>query len=247
MEVVMMRKLVCFLTVALLAGFIAACGQTGIRNTTVRAPTNVARPERILVYDFAVSAQEVIEYQDIMRQQPTIKDAAERERLLAQEVKDALAEELIEGLRSLGFRVDRAKRGTPATGTDMLIDGQFLTVDEGNPLHSLVIGFGNGASSVQTQVQVYQGPDARKIMEFTTQPDSSKMPGAAATMVAGAAVSGGVTAEMVAANAAASGVKTYKSDVARMAPTAVIKSRAICRTFLRNRVGSDPTRCARRE
>jgi spore maturation protein SpmB len=70
---------------------------------------------------------------------------------------------------------------------------------------------------VQTQVQVYQGPDARKIMEFTTQPDSSKMPGAAATMVAGAAVSGGVTAGMVAANAAASGVKTYKSDVARMA------------------------------
>lgn len=200
-----------------LLSFAVACGQTGIRNTTVRAPTNVARPERILVYDFAVSAQEVKEYQGIMRQQPTIKDAAERERLLAQEVKDALADELIEGLRSLGFRVERAKRGTPATGTDMLIDGQFLTVDEGNPLHSLVIGFGNGASSVQTQVQVYQAPDARKIMEFTTQSDSSKMPGAAATMAAGAAVSGGVTAGMVAANAAASGVKTYKSDVARMA------------------------------
>jgi len=152
-----------------------------------------------------------------MQQQPTDKDDAERERLLAQEVKEARADELIEGLRSLGFRVERAKRGTPATGTDMLIDGQFLTVDEGNPLRSLVIGFGNGASSVQTQVQVYQGPDARKIMEFTTQSDSSKMPGAAATMAAGAAVSGGVTAGMVAANAAASGVKTYKSDVARMA------------------------------
>jgi hypothetical protein len=200
-----------------LLSFAVACGQTGIRNTTVRAPTNVARPERILVYDFAVSAQEVKEYQGIMRQQPTIKDAAERERLLAQEVKDALGEELVEGLRSLGFRVERAKRGTLATGTDMLIDGQFLTVDEGNPLHSLVIGFGSGASSVQTQVQVYQAPDARKIMEFTTQSDSSKMPGAAATMAAGAAVSGGVTAGMVVANAAASGVKTYKSDVARMA------------------------------
>jgi len=113
--------------------------------------------------------------------------------------------------------VDTSPQMRFAIGTDMLIDGQFLTVDEGNPLHSLVIGFGNGASSVQTQVQVYQGPDARKIMEFTTQSDSSKMPGAAATMAAGAAVSGGVTAGMVAANAAASGVKTYKSDVARMA------------------------------
>ena len=56
-----------------------ACGQTGIRNTTVRAPTNVPRPERILVYDFAVSAEDVKEYQGIMRQQPTIKDPAERE------------------------------------------------------------------------------------------------------------------------------------------------------------------------
>jgi uncharacterized protein DUF4410 len=202
---------------ALLLAFATACGQTGIRNTTVTAPANLPRPEKILVYDFAVSEQEVKEYQGIMRQQPTIKDPAERERLLAKEVKDALADELIEGLRSLGFLVERVQRGTVATGNEMLIDGQFLTVDEGNPLHSLVIGFGSGASSVQTQVQVYQAPKARKIMEFTTQSDSSKMPGAATTMAAGAAVAGGVTAGMVAANAAASGVKTYKSDVARMA------------------------------
>jgi len=212
-----MSNLVRALSGGIVACLAVACGQTGIRNTTVRAPTNVPRPERILVYDFAVSAQEVREYQGIMRQQPAIKDPAERERLLAQEVKDALADELVDGLRSLGFRVERVKRGTDATGTDMLIDGQFLTVDEGNPLHSLVIGFGSGASSVQTQVQVYQAPDARKIMEFTTQSDGSKMPGAATTMAAGAAVSGGVTAGMVAANAAASGVRTYKSDVARMA------------------------------
>jgi hypothetical protein len=212
-----MSNLVRALSGGIVVCLAVACGQTGIRNTTVRAPTNVPRPERILVYDFAVSAQEVREYQGIMRQQPAIKDPAERERLLAQEVKDALADELVDGLRSLGFRVERVKRGTDATGTDMLIDGQFLTVDEGNPLHSLVIGFGSGASSVQTQVQVYQAPDARKIMEFTTQSDGSKMPGAATTMAAGAAVSGGVTAGMVAANAAASGVRTYKSDVARMA------------------------------
>ncbi|HEX5607800.1 MAG TPA: DUF4410 domain-containing protein [Candidatus Binatia bacterium] len=197
--------------------FAVACGQSGIRNTTLRTSANLPRPERILVYDFAVSEHDVKEYQGIMRQQPTIKDAAERERLLAQEVKDALAVELIDGLKSLGFVAERVQRGTVATHNEMLIDGQFLTVDEGNPLHSLVIGFGSGASSVQTQVQVYQAPNARKIMEFTTQSDSSKMPGAATTMAAGAAVAGGVTAGMVAANAAASGVKTYKSDVARMA------------------------------
>ena len=202
---------------ALLFYFVAACGQTGIRKATLTPETNLPHPSRILVYDFAVSEHEVKEYQGIMRQQPTIKDAAERERLLAQEAKDALAEEMVDALKPLGFIVERAARGTRASGNDLVIDGQFLTVDEGNPLHRLVIGFGTGGSTVQTQVQVYQAPEARKLLEFTTQSDSSKLPGAAPTLGAGAVAQGGVTAGMVAANAAVSGVKTYKSDVARMA------------------------------
>ena len=169
------------------------------------------------MYDFAVSEREVKEYQGIMRQQPNIKDASERERLLAKEVKDALAEEIVDGLKPLGFVVERVGRETKATGSDLLIDGQFLTVDEGNPLRRLVVGFGTGSSMVESQVQLYQGQEARKLMEFTTQSDSGKLPGAAASLGAGAAAQGGVTAGMVVANAAVSGVKTYKSDVARMA------------------------------
>jgi len=188
--------------------FATACGQTGIRRAALVADTNLPRPSRILLLDFAVSEQEVKEYQGIMRQQPTIKDASERERLLAKEVKDALAEEVVDGLKSLGFVVERVGREASATGSDLLIDGHFLTVDEGNPLRRLVIGFGTGSSTVQTQVQVYQGQEGRKLMEFTTQSDSSKMPGAAATLGVGAAAQGGVTAGMVVANAAVSGVKT---------------------------------------
>jgi hypothetical protein len=132
-------------------------------------------------------------------------------------VKDALAEEVVDQLKLLGFVVERSARGTIASGSDLVIDGQFLTVNEGNPLHRLVIGFGNGASTVQARVQVYQAPDARKLLDFTTDSDSGKMPGAAATMGAGAVAAGGVTAGMVVANTAVSGVKVYKSDVARMA------------------------------
>jgi len=201
----------------LLLGFVAACSQTGIRRTALVADTNLPRPTRILVVDFAVNDREVKEYQGIMRQQPTIKDASERERLLAVEVKDAMAEEIVDGLKPLGFVVQRVGRDSKATETDLLIDGQFITVDEGNPLRRLVIGLGNGSSAVESQVQVYQGPDARKLLDFTTQSDSGKMPGAAPMLGAGAVVTGGVSAGMVVANAAVSGVKTYKSDIARMA------------------------------
>ena len=202
---------------ALLCCLVSACGQTGIRRAALVAETNLTRPQRILLYDFAVSEEEVKEYQGIMRQQPNIKDAAERERLLAKEVKDALAEEVVDGLKPLGFVVQRVGRGTKAAGSDLVIDGQFLSVDEGNPLSRLVIGFGTGSSTVQSRVQVYQGKDERMLMEFTTQSDSGSLPGAAPMLGAGAAIQGGVTAGMVVANATVSGVKTYNSDVARMA------------------------------
>lgn len=202
---------------ALLLSCAVGCGQTGVRNIKVTQEKNLPRPARILVYDFAVSEREVAEYQGIMRQQPSIKDPVEREKQIATEVKDALASELVDGLRSLGFAVERASREDRAIGNEIVIDGQFLTVDEGNPLRRLVIGFGSGMSTVESRAQVYQGGNARRVLEFTTHSDSGTLPGAASMLGAGAAVQGGVTAGMVVANTAVSGVKTYNSEVARMA------------------------------
>ena len=213
----MVRNTIGKLFGALLCFGLAACGQTGNRNAVITPEKNLPRPSQILVYDFAVSEREITEYQGIMRQQPTLKDPAERERQIAIDVKDALAGEVVDGLRVLGFMVERASRGTPATGNELLIDGQFFTVDEGNPLRRLVIGFGNGTSTVEAQTQAYQGSDKKKLLDFATHSDSGMMPGAAATLGAGAAVQGGVTAGMVVANTAISDVKTYNWDVARMA------------------------------
>ena len=83
---------------ALLCGLLAACGQTGIRRAALVPDTDLPRPNRILVLDFAVTEREVKEYQGIMRQQPNIKDPSERERIVAREVKDALADEVVDGL-----------------------------------------------------------------------------------------------------------------------------------------------------
>ena len=196
--------------------FLVACGQTGVRYAKFTEEKNLPRPSRIIVYDFAVSEREVTEYQGIMRQQPNVRDAAKRERQIAAEVKDALAGEMVGGLRGLGFTVERVSRGTAATGTELLVDGHFFTVDEGSPLRRLVVGFGSGSSTVQSQVRVYQGETTRKLMEFATHADSGKSPGAATTLSAGAVAHGGVTAGRLVASAAVSGVDTYRSEVARM-------------------------------
>ena len=136
---------------------------------------------------------------------------------MKRETEKAYSPWAADGLRKLGFAIERVNRGTVASGSGLLIDGQFLTVDEGNPLRRLVIGFGSGASTVESRAQIYQGGNVRKVLEFITHSESGKLPGAAPALGAGAAVQGGVTAGMVVANTAISGVKTYDSDVARMA------------------------------
>ena len=197
--------------------FTAACGQTGVRPVSRTGDLNLPRPARILVYDFAVSETEVREAHGILRQQPTIKDPLERERVIGRQVAEVLAVELVEGLRGLGFKVERGGNTTLPTSEDLLVSGQFVNVDEGDRLHRLVIGFGSGGSRVDTRVQLYRGDERAKLMEFTTHSNSSKMPGAAATMGAGTAVSGGVTAGAALGTAVVSGVKSYRSDVERMA------------------------------
>jgi hypothetical protein len=212
-----LRRTLYALSAAIFSFGIGACGQTAVRPLTRTPDRNLPPPTRIFVYDFAASKVEVAEYQGILRQQPSNANPVQRRSEIARHASDALAVELVNGLRKLGFTAERAARGTPVAGNDLLIDGQFLGVDQGDPLRRLVIGFGSGASKVETRVQVYQGTERRKLLEFTTHAYSGKMPGAAATVPAGAVVHGGVTAGTVAGSAIATGVEAYQSDVARMA------------------------------
>ena len=179
--------------------------------------TNLPPPTRILVYDFAMGDGVVKEYQGILRQQPAEKNPLEREDQIKRHASQAAAAQLVNGLRGLGFTVALVARGTPPQDNDLQIDGQFVTVDQGNPLRRLLIGFGSGASKVETRVAVYHGAERQKLLEFTTHSDSGKLPGAAATVPAGAVVQGGVTAGVVASGAIGTGYEAYRTDVVQMA------------------------------
>jgi len=51
-----------------------ACAQTSVRLVSRGEEKNLRPPARILVYEFAIAGAAVIEYQGIMRQQPSIRD-----------------------------------------------------------------------------------------------------------------------------------------------------------------------------
>lgn len=199
---------------------VGGCAKTVVRPQMESAAARGSRPEQVIVYNFAISEDEVKEGQGLLAAKNLSVDTeAEREQAIGANVADVLARDLASGLLELGMPTRRAKRGTTIPENALLVDGYFVNVDEGNRARRLVIGFGAGASKVDTQVRVYQatGTGRRKLLEFSTHADSGKMPGAAVTLGAGAAAQGGVTAGAAVANVAVAGVKTYRSEVERMA------------------------------
>jgi len=217
------------LLVALTGLLGAGCGTTIVQpGVEYKGPALAQRPDRILVYDFAVTTAEVKENQGMF--QSSLNEAKgittrEHEQDIADEVRKVAAETLVEGIRKLGLHTERAKADVLMTPGSLGIVGQFIDVDEGNKAQRLVIGFGLGASRVDIRVQVFghgltrdEAKEAApvKLLAFETHAESGKMPGAALTLGAGAAAQGGVTGGVAAANVAKSGVTTYRSAMGEM-------------------------------
>jgi hypothetical protein len=212
------RNLAPALAIALSAVCLCACASTVVHPETRMRKFGLPRPQQIIVYDFAVTESEVTEGPiKKMLGEASGASQTQQERKIGRQVANVLAEELVRGLREFGFSVEQKPRGTPIGSHQLLIDGEFLDIGEGNRLGRLVIGFGMGASRVDTEAHIYYGPRRRDLLDFRTHSDSGSLPGAAATMGAGAAVEGGITAGMAVASAAEGAFKEYHSEVERMA------------------------------
>ena len=209
---------------SLLSGFLLAllaCGQSAVRPLALSIDNNLPRPARILINEFAIAHGGVHEYQGILRQQPANPNATERQRELAKLAVNTFAAELAQGLRRLGFTVEPVSPGVTVENHDLLIDGQFETVNEGNPLHRLMIGFGSDAAKMETRARVYQGAARRKILEFMTVTDSGKFPGAVATAPAAVAAPASVTAGLAGGRAVTAGPSNVSAMAAASADQAV--------------------------
>jgi hypothetical protein len=111
---------------------------------------------------------------------------------IGREVAAAVSEEVVQRIRALGLPAERAPSIQPLTNGTLGIEGQFISIDEGNRFRRMIIGFGLGKAEVRTLVQVYFGMDGGQsiVQQFETTAESSKMPGMAPMMGVGAAARG---------------------------------------------------------
>ena len=187
-----------------LAG-LAGCARTSVENVEVKAH-GLPRPQLIIVHDFGVSASAVALDTAIgSRILEEVKGNPEVEEHLrtGHEVARVVTQNLVVEISKLGIPAVEAAKANPVAWPSLAIEGQFVTVDQGNRLRRAVIGFGAGASEVRTLVQVFETTnDGRRLVEdFYVTVKSSRKPGfgpmagvgaAAGRAASSAAVSGAV-------------------------------------------------------
>jgi hypothetical protein len=137
--------------------FLAGCSSTKvIGRQSEMGDEKIARPDRILVYDFGSTPDDVPDDSFIADQisepsMPPTEEQLEAGRKLGAEVAKNLAAE-ISAMGLPGLRA--SDQPSPRPG-DLVIRGYFLSVDEGSTAERMLVGFGSGAADLKTFVEGY--------------------------------------------------------------------------------------------
>ena len=182
----------CALPLLLLGVAVAGLGCAGARvDVTQQAPSEVPQPDFIIVERFGVSPEDVKLDRGLSAQ--ALRGLQERalndeERKVGAAVATVMEEETVRLLRAAGIPAYVDSYAPTATRTTALLQGQFLSVDEGDRTQRVWLGFGLGGSTVQMKLQVLQG--GLVVAEGEVQTTSSLKPGIVASLGVGAATGG---------------------------------------------------------
>jgi hypothetical protein len=188
-----MKKKSLFTVAGVAALGLSACAPARMQTTQADAGPLAPRPDRVVVYDFAVTPQDVRLDQGVSaRIERTIGDSSlsQQEWDAAQRARVALAQALAGRLRSYGLPAQTAGSST-GVGNQVLVQGQIVSIDEGNRTRRTLVGLGAGKSSVTADAQLYYvaaGSRAPRLLtSFEGSSDSGRAPGMAETLGVGAA------------------------------------------------------------
>ncbi len=169
-------SLLCLITL------VSACATADV-TPTFQASDRLPRPDRLLVYDFAVTPGESdIAYGADTRTVGARTDL-QPEMQLAKTFAAAVTKHAVEELRSRNIQAFAASEAAPP-GENLdtaLIKGRFLRMSESD--RTMITGFAIADGQVRTKIQVWQGSglQATVVAEAETSTATSLRPGTANT------------------------------------------------------------------
>ena len=168
----------------------AGCAQTTVSDRQYYEGKRVARPNRIIVYDFAGSAADVpasSQTAGMYSPPPTAPSPEESE--IARQLGAEVAKDLVAEIQQMGLPAVRAVGQPPAQPGDLVLMGYFESIHEGSAVKRIALGFGEGAAALQTRVEGYLMTDKGLKLVASGDTDSAgdKMPGAVVPLAVAAA------------------------------------------------------------
>jgi hypothetical protein len=179
---------------AFVSAGLTGCNKAGVQTTEAYAGGRVPRPDRVLVEGFAITPNDVRLDQGVAaRVQRTTSDVplTTDQMEVARKAQSDLAESMIQQLQKYGLPAERSwSDQAPPVGNTLLVQGQIVSIDQGNRTRRTLIGLGAGESAVTADMQLFS-VDGREIPRFLTAysgtDDSGRAPGMAETMGIGGA------------------------------------------------------------
>jgi hypothetical protein len=185
----------------LAALFLASCASVSVQDAHEISTTPIKMPEKIYVQKFSMDGAKV----EIDKQGKELEE-------YKQAVVDLLHTRLVDRLPEIA-PVEEYKGG-PLPTEGWLIQGKFTWVNHGTKTARVLVGFGLGATKMETEVEVTElaAGNPRKFLALKTTGGSNAEPGLAGSLVTpGAGVS-----EAVAGSAAGAAI-SFPEDALRTA------------------------------
>jgi Domain of unknown function (DUF4410) len=202
---------------------LVSCAGASVEQHSQQAPVSYERPTHIVIYPFAVDPDEIELNRGLFERayrSVTTTDEDEKQAEIADDISQSICLNVAADLSAKGYKAVCQKRGVAPIGDNVIvIDGEFNDISEGNRLSRTVIGFGAGASTLDTNVYVIQktADASKQVLTFSTHADSGKMPGVAVTGAPGAAAGGAAAAASLGVNMTMSAVKGHRSSMSSLA------------------------------
>ena len=138
------------------------------------------KPNRIIIFNFAATPDDIHPSDAITGYyRKRAEDQTDEEIQIGRELGSILAKELVKEIRKTGLPAEHDEEGAAPGMGDLLIQGEFVSIDPGNKTKRLLIGFGAGAGKLETHVELYQitaeGP--RLVGKKVIEARGGKMPG----------------------------------------------------------------------
>lgn len=132
------------------------CGSIKITDRDEYKGEKLARPDHILIHDFAATVDDLPDWSDAAKANSGAQATATPEEIeVGRKLGVEMTTELVKRIDEMGLPAERATADSQPGDGDLVIVGYLSSVEEGSGFKRVVIGFGSGAAEVTSSVEGY--------------------------------------------------------------------------------------------